>query len=96
MKSIELTEEHKSKLLEMCKALFPEYSLKTKLSITGNLLLGNGMDKKFTNRIHWFEFCHEHLSPKVLGDTNLIFCGPNRLHPIDFLYEQFKKLSYVC
>ena len=25
MESIKLTEEHKSKLLEMCKALFPEY-----------------------------------------------------------------------
>ena len=25
MKQIELTEEHKSKLLEMCKELFPEY-----------------------------------------------------------------------
>jgi hypothetical protein len=25
MKSIELTEDHKSKLLEMCKVLFPEY-----------------------------------------------------------------------
>lgn len=27
MKSIELTEEHKSKLLEMCKVLFPKYVL---------------------------------------------------------------------
>lgn len=26
MKSIELTKKHKSKLLEMCKALFPEYT----------------------------------------------------------------------
>jgi hypothetical protein len=25
MKNIELTGEHKSKLLQMCKALFPEY-----------------------------------------------------------------------
>ena len=25
MKNIELTENHKSKLLEMCKKLFPEY-----------------------------------------------------------------------
>ena len=25
MKSIELTENHQSKLLEMCKELFPEY-----------------------------------------------------------------------
>ena len=26
MKSIQLTEEHKSKLLEMCKELFPTYN----------------------------------------------------------------------
>ncbi len=68
MKSIELTEEHKSKLLEMGKALFPEYpdlqfGVKEKhnwskeylvFGLTGNEPI-----------IHWFEFCMTHLVEKL-------------------------------
>ena len=66
MTSIQLTEEHKVKLLEMCKKLFPEY---TKIEFheiynneTGNLYF------EITNTgniIHWFEFCLLHLSEKI-------------------------------
>ncbi len=38
MKSLKLTEEHKSKLLEMCKVLFPEYNnVKVKCTFQGKI-----------------------------------------------------------
>jgi len=70
MKSIELTEDHKSKLLEMCKELFPEYSQIQFSnpddpdagfdSIEGILHLGKFINKgrgfSVLESIHWFEF----------------------------------------
>ena len=105
MKNIELTENHKSKLLEMCKVLFPEYTTipndKNPKFLTINWFTKQGYfihlmdddDLKENKMIHWFEFCHEYLVEKILGDYNLIFCGPNRKHPVDYLYEEFKKLK---
>ena len=98
MNAIILTEQQESRLLEMCNKLFPskskEFEWEYSLYMPGFLTL-EYYDKKIieTMELHWFEFCHEYLSPKVLGDTNLIFCGPNRPHPVDFLYEQFKQLK---
>lgn len=64
MKSIELTEEHKSKLLEMCKVLFPE----SKIQFTDDyycewslfLITEDDNDRTLPkNKVecHWFEFC---------------------------------------
>jgi hypothetical protein len=62
MKSIELTQEHKDKFLEMCKALFPEYSDwkygSYKINSTDRLFFA---DKKQSYDFHWFEFCMTHL-----------------------------------
>ena len=100
MKNIELTEDHKSKLLEMCKVLFPEYpdlqfGVKEKhnwskeylvFGLTGNEPI-----------IHWFEFCMTHLCDKIfihdesLNEFLLTFNVDK--HPIDYLYEEFKKLK---
>ena len=100
MKNIELTEDHKSKLLEMCKELFPEYpdlqfGVKEKhnwskeylvFGLTGNVPI-----------IHWFEFCMTHLCDKVfihdesLNEFLLTFNVDK--HPVDYLYEEFKKLK---
>lgn len=117
MKSIELTEEHKSKLLEMCKVLFPKYTF-----IEWNLLGKSAYDKgylkyytdkmKYAKFIHWFEFCMTHLAPKICdGKTYYIFCdrcnshkkdltefskefiSKYLQHPVDYLYEEFKKLK---
>jgi hypothetical protein len=54
------------------------------------------------NRIHWFEFCMTHLCDKIKSlngfnddydcDTNLMSCWFES-HPIDYLYEEFKKLN---
>lgn len=81
MKAIKLTEEHKSKLLEMCNKLFPEYGdvqlLKsycaTEYDATGSPYLRwyipfehNGKKTTKLIEIHWFEFCLMHIVPKLL------------------------------
>ena len=123
MKQIELTEEHKSKLLEMCKVLFPEYNKITFSnpedpdacfdSIEGILHLGNSVNENkgfiVKESIHWFEFCMTHLMYKLSYEFSKI---PNakgksihielwelnkgdyfKKHPVDYLYEEFKKLK---
>ena len=114
MKSIELTEEHKSKLLEMCKALFPEYK---RVEITDYQI---DIDRNHSNpvfidlykgeltvpfdiySIHWFEFCINHLSKKVYTIDGKVMSGYTyfinnirytKKHPVDYLYEEFKKLK---
>ena len=60
MKNIELTEDHKSKLLEMCKELFPEY-IETYLGVNDYDPEPDGYiyftKNKNITRIHWFEIC---------------------------------------
>lgn len=125
MKPIELTEEHKSKLLEMCKILFSKYE-ELYLGINDYDLEPDGyiyfMINKNITRIHWFEFCITHLISKIseiedskLGDDdpdsihmniinlcrkkydhlckNILDSWSNYIHPIDYLYEEFKKLQ---
>lgn len=51
-------------------------------------------------KIHWFEFTMTYLSAKILSknDNKYImseldtFCGVQNGHPIDLLYEKFKKI----
>lgn len=69
MKAIELTEEQKSKLLEMCNKLFPEYN---EIVLTKQKFLNFGFKDhgSHTSRIgnmsiHWFEFCFIHIFPKL-------------------------------
>ena len=67
MKNIELTEDHKSKLLEMCKELFPEYKEIVFGNFFGNVIFSknkikniNWNNKKLSNTIfqmYWFELC---------------------------------------
>ena len=73
MKNIELTEDHKSKLLEMCKELFPEVKIHTGMFSDGSQcpehVLESPMDLEWgtewnlpyisvgVEQIHWFEFC---------------------------------------
>ena len=122
MKNIELTEEHKIKLLKICKSLFPEYYeiyfgewdyngefdgymyFSTETLSNPNIL-----------QIHWFEFCITHLINRlaskniktdILADCEFedfrIKCvteifkdkiSTDYIHPIDYLYEKFKKLK---
>ena len=132
MKNIELTEDHKSKLLEMCKELFPEpefsfwweyemYGRGLKqdfndvlcVSETLNPPINVGTEEKpyfRTNNyfnIHWFEFCTK-IGHKIFSRKQFyyqseefitfmkIMCLQDKSklkHPIDYLYEEFKKLK---
>jgi hypothetical protein len=90
MKNIELTEDHKIKLLEMCNFLFPEY----KFTLEQDCQLGahsysfnNLVFSKLTEKnhllngieIHWFEFCITWLSHKIIFNPNnkLFACNHN-------------------
>ena len=108
MKAIELTEEHKSKLLEMCKVLFPEYVLIYWENGNGDGwadgLLSFSNDSKSSFSVHWFEFCMTHLATVIYNKgsyyknyiTITQFRGylcQEAEHPVDYLYEEFKKLK---
>lgn len=159
MKSVELTEKHKSKLLEMCKVLFPEYNEWRfgKVTAEGNIedfyqksknlsweekekyeqscdfiwiekdfkyKHDDDIERSETWVIHWFEFVCTHLikklqsslpkdkiwrnQPKYVSNifdwkdgnkwtlySEFFFHYPknmNKMHPVDYLYEEFKKL----
>lgn len=105
MKAIELTEEHKSKLLEMCTLLFPEYifGFDNDIADVGIMECHQG-DWNNVIFFHWFEFCmtylserlyNEHYSLEVCEDIRneqLYDCFINN-HPIDYLYDEFKTLK---
>jgi hypothetical protein len=101
MKPIELTKEHKTKLLEMCKQLFPELIAIT-IEPNGYINAADGEDT-YSDLIHWFEFCITHLTTKLynishLKDESSIkqlrgYICQEVDHPIDYLYEEFKKLK---
>jgi len=70
VKNIELTEDHESKLLEMCKELFPKYNIdedETYIDDNGmiNYLIETEKDCYDAVEIHWFEFCMTHLCDKI-------------------------------
>ena len=102
MTSIKLTEAHKAKLLEMCKELFPEYTIYSADNdgfIEGEQWVGDqnmGEDRPVNEfNIHWFEFCIIKLYPilKINGTISYhsLIRGDN--HIVDALYEEFKKLN---
>jgi hypothetical protein len=105
MEAIELTEEHKSKLLEMCFKLFKKEI--HGLTIQDNGFLNYSDTSKtidYVDRIHWFEFCITHLATNIYNKgkynfnyiTTTQFRGylcQNNIHLIDCLYEEFKKLK---
>jgi hypothetical protein len=72
MKAIEINEKQKEMLLEMCRALFPEYE-NPQFSVrnysiccgwSNNYLIFDIFDEG-TPIIHWFEFCMTSLTNKL-------------------------------
>lgn len=97
MKAIELTEEHESKLLEMCQILFPEYDI--------TFSINDGMEEylhiwrrnpELSEHIYWFEFCLTYLSSRLLEPADMILYQTTGnfmyIHPLEYLYSKFKKL----
>lgn len=116
MTPIKLTQEQKDKLLEMCKALFPEYTYYCFSNQQGNIYDNNAEFVMFSGnlggiavKVHWFEFCMTHLQIKLQLRLNnwidkwnhdligvvfaYLFHGNQRIHLVDYLYEQFLKLE---
>lgn len=107
MKSLELTEEHKSKLLEMCKVLFPEYkggiTLHESAFNTNQLFIIAFIDKdndyipNCDLYIHWFEFCVKYIIPKLSIDSEDRIIKTTLFvelpNPIDYIYEYFKNIE---
>lgn len=96
MQPIQLTEEHKSKLLEMCKELFPEYKNDISKNEAENIqILHNNFIRFYSgykennpklNEIHWFEFCMIYLQNQILVKAS-------QLNKSDDLgYDFFRKL----
>lgn len=105
MKPIKLTYKQKEKLIEMVKALFPEFTGKI---TAANKLVFNGEGNKLIF-IHWFEFCMGILQNKVynkLAKINTLgidtwnkdlignlyrYKSTMSNHLVDYLYKEFKK-----
>ncbi len=95
MKPLVLTPQHKSKILEMCKVLFPEQVFGWEYEMSGRAL-GIEVDTilySFTNdefwnafNIHWFE-----LQWKILNKL----CEVKQLSPID-VKNQVLLYGLVC
>ena len=80
MKNIELTKDHKSKLLEMCKVLFPKNKVDSLQFGTIKFLINYYERKDINNskitfggwdeviEIHWFEFCIFYLIDKIFNE----------------------------
>lgn len=99
MKRIQYTTEQEKKLIEMSQFLYPEYK---EIHINGAWIYFN---KGLTplNTIPIFEFCIKHLQCKILGVSDYektkiflmrILFQCEQPHPVDYLYEEFKKLKH--
>lgn len=100
MKPIELKEEHKSKLLEMCKELFPEHpNLRVRDSMEDFCmnqdncfieLQESGRNTKEDTIIHWFEFCMFYLSKKIFKELYKLKGkkDPNNKNYIGTMYDK--------
>lgn len=102
MKAIQLTEEHKSKLLEMCEKLCKDKDHTWfKISMYNEILWVNKKAK--IGSIYWFEFCMTYLCDKIFlprGESRLdgikgmdYYRINKNMHPVDYLYSEFKKLN---
>ena len=105
MNPIELTDLHKSKLLEMCKVLFTKYYHFGFYSMQSNMLqISETKDSLVL--IHWFEFCMTKLVDKLYNSINytdsdefninlhvemMLDMVNFKINPIDTLYKEFLK-----
>jgi len=106
MKNIELTEEHKTKLLEMCNELFPEDEFTFDNDYAEDGIIDRNFLGKTKNDLtwedkgshfHWFEFCMTHLANKILIQdeqlSDFLLTINIELHPINYLYKEFKNIK---
>lgn len=75
----------------------PEFD-ETHLGYNMQYTLGNkAQPYKYGLVIHWFETCMINLCEKIIKDNDQLSdfksLNFNKKHPIDYLYEEFKKLK---
>lgn len=96
MKAIELTEEHKKKLLEMCNKLlkYDNFGFENGFSKYGLIEYYNGSWINW-ELIHWYELCDTSISVLLFPMKSYLWKEylVKNMHPIDYLYEEFKKLQ---
>lgn len=101
MKPLELTQDHQDKILEMSSVLFSDYEfigLDIEPEYDGSEYYMKIFKDNQRELIHWFEFCHNHLSSKVFGvdrykERVQFYIDTFGGNPIDYLYQEFKKLK---
>lgn len=104
MKKLELTEEHREKLIEMCAHLFGSASWAQNYGKYEEGVLHTSDTDIYVDgvEIHWLEMCMVHL-PKALATPNnrdwdisvrqayhLQEFYHHPKHPVDYLYQEFK------
>lgn len=105
MKTFEFTKEQYSKLLEICKAVFPRYTIEQS-AIPGYICIKEENEKDTI--IHILEFCLTHLltrveafigrrTPKQLMRFYGFYWDMSNyyLHPLDYLYDECKKIYRI-
>lgn len=103
MKPIELTQEQKDKLLEMCVGIFPEYAHDSSKDEAPNVqIIFNDFVRFYSgfkirkakptlDEIHWYEFCITKLAPILLPSDGIVIDFDGKYSPIEFLYKYFQQ-----
>lgn len=108
MKPIELTDQHKAKILEMCKYFFRGYYHIGFYSQQSNNIQMSKTTKDIIF-VHWLEMCWillnkicEEKVESPIETVNLItnfgmvcFNRSEILHPVDYLYSQYQESCQI-
>ena len=108
MNQIKLTDRQSKRLIKMCMNLFVS-DIKPHIDNNNNIVVWNlakDVNAEYATSIHWFEFCMtklwikinlllSHKTPEELMSMYNAFwdISNEKLHPVDYLYEQFKQLK---
>jgi hypothetical protein len=107
MNKINLTDEQKNKLLQMCNDLFPEYDIAEYFDNTECCFFLKDGDETC---IHWFELCVIEIPERIAEGLNTVYPKDNHAfiidmlmkkmlnfsalkkeHPVDYLYKMYEK-----
>ena len=108
MNQIKLTDRQSKRLIKMCMNLFVS-DIKPHIDNNNNIVVWNlakDINAEYATSIHWFEFCMtklwikinsllSHKTPEELMSMYNAFWDilNEELHPVNYLYEQFKQLK---
>lgn len=108
MNQIKLTDRQSKRLIKMCMNLFVS-DIKPHIDNNNNIVVWNlakEVNAEYATSIHWFEFCMtklwikinsllSHKTPEELMSMYNAFWDilNEELHPVDYLYGQFKQLK---